>query len=289
MKPAFAALLFSTASAYAGVCHPGGGAGTGGGTTTSAPPVVVYDSDQYARHRHAPVEDDKCYDEPGDITGYRTCTKFGEWATNTRLPHLFVEVGMNMRHFGNSLADTTQSVTHGSETFQYRVVMPAGPGVRNIDTAITSDARVGVGLGHGMYVALDGELGGLTDPARAGTEMMTTGTYGSPEIAQGTDMMMAGTGVFGARGTTKHGAFGVEMAAGARSVRYAFDSAYHDCNQTNTITTTKGIVEARARGELWLGPWITAGATIGTSVIEQGDWLAGVYLGVHSQAFGGGR
>jgi hypothetical protein len=272
------------------VCHPNGGGGSGGtgGGSVQPAPVVVVDSDQYARRgRPVVVDDDKCYEETADINGYRHCTKFGDWATNTRIPRIFAEVGMNMRHFGNGLADSTQSVTHGAETFQYRIVMPAG--ARNVDTAITSDVRVGVGLPHGLYVAVDGELGGLSDPARAGTEMMTTGTYGSPEIAQGTDMMLAATGVVGARGTTRYGALGIEAAAGARSVRYAFDSAYHDCNQTTTITTTNAIVEARARAELWLGPWITAGATVGTSVISQGDWLAGVYLGVHSQAFGGGR
>ncbi len=119
--------------------------------------------------------------------------------------------------------------------------------------------------------------------------MMTTGTYGSPNVAQGTDMMMSGAGVVGMRGTTRRAAFGVEMAGGARSVRYAFDSAYHDCNTTTTITSTAAIVEARARGEVWLGPWLTAGATLGSSVITRGDWLAGIYLGVHTHSYDGSR
>jgi hypothetical protein len=288
-----ALLMLSTTSAYAGVCHPNGGGGNGGGGGStgvpSAPTHVVYDSDHaYVPRRHVSVDDaNKCYEETADINGYRNCTKFGEWATNTRLPHLFIELGMNMRHFGNGLNGGMQSVTHGAETFQYRIVMPQG--AHSVDTAVVSDIRGGVGLGHGVYVGIDAELGGLAAPAQAGTEMMSTGTYGSPEITQGRDMMLVMTGIVGVRGTTKHGALGVEAAGGVRSVRYAFDSAYHDCNQTTTIETNKAIVEARARAELWLGPWITAGATVGTSVISQGDWLAGVYLGVHSQAFGGGH
>lgn len=55
------------------------------------------------------------------------------------------------------------------------------------------------------------------------------------------------------------------------------------------ISQTRGIVEARARGELWLNPWITAGAIMGASVVDQGDWMAGLYVGFHSRAFAGGR
>lgn len=70
---------------------------------------------------------------------------------------------------------------------------------------------------------------------------------------------------------------------------YSFQSNYLACEQATSITAFAAIVEARARGELWLSPWLTAGVTLGTSVIEQRAWMGGLYLGVHTRAFGGER
>jgi hypothetical protein len=72
-------------------------------------------------------------------------------------------------------------------------------------------------------------------------------------------------------------------------VHYTFESSYHLSETSTTLVYNDGVVEARARGELWLSPWITAGATVGASVLDRGDWMAGVYLGVHSRAFAGSR
>jgi hypothetical protein len=35
--------------------------------------------------------------------------------------------------------------------------------------------------------------------------------------------------------------------------------------------------------------WFTFGAAVGANVLERGDWLAGLYLGLHSRAYGGTR
>ena len=34
---------------------------------------------------------------------------------------------------------------------------------------------------------------------------------------------------------------------------------------------------------------LTAGVTVGSNVLDRGDWMAGVYLGAHSRAFAGTR
>jgi hypothetical protein len=47
------------------------------------------------------------------------------------------------------------------------------------------------------------------------------------------------------------------------------------------------VLEARARGDLWITPWLTFGVVIGSSLIDRGDWLTGISLGTHTNAFDG--
>jgi hypothetical protein len=96
-------------------------------------------------------------------------------------------------------------------------------------------------------------------------------------------------GVVGVRAATGFGALGVELAGGLRAVSYSFHSSYHDCQQSTSINALAAVAEARARGELWLTPWLAAGATLGTSVLERNAWMGGLYLGIHSRAYGGDR
>ena len=74
-----------------------------------------------------------------------------------------------------------------------------------------------------------------------------------------------------------------------RTVSYSFQSSYHLCQQATSVMVFAPVAEARARGELWLSPWLTAGVTLGTSVLETHAWMGGLYLGVHTRAFGGER
>jgi hypothetical protein len=225
------------------------------------------------------------------VHGFRHCTKFGAWAANMRLPHLFVELGSSMRAFQSGLGDRTGMVQHGLEQFSYRVVMPTGGGADvSRDLAMTTAVRLGFGVPHHLYSALEVEIGGLVAPASATAEMTTTpGTYGSPDVTQGTSLVLGVAGVAGYRATGGRGSLAIEGAGGLRSVHYKFDSTYHECATSTTIVDNRTIVEARARAELWLNPWLTAGVTLGTNVLERDDWMAGIYLGAHSRAFAGGR
>jgi hypothetical protein len=72
-------------------------------------------------------------------------------------------------------------------------------------------------------------------------------------------------------------------------VRYKFASSYHDCDTDTTIVANRAVIEARARAEVWVSPWVTAGVSVGSNVLEKSDWMAGVFLGVHSRAFAGSR
>jgi len=78
-----------------------------------------------------------------------------------------------------------------------------------------------------------------------------------------------------------------ELAAGGRVVDYGFVSSYHDCLEQVWIERGGGIAEARVRAEHWVGARGSIGATIGTSFVDSGAWSAGVFLRMHSRAFGG--
>jgi hypothetical protein len=187
------------------------------------------------------------------------------------------------------LADQQTHVTFGNETFAYRVVSPQ-PSMHLTDVAVTTDWRASVDIGHGLYAGLEAELGGLAAPGAAMTEMTSSGgAYGDPQLSQGHGVVFGYYGVFGIRGNAKSAAFSLEMAGGGRTVMYDFDTAYNAGSQSSTITATTGVIEVRARAEVWLDPWITGGLTVGTSVLDRGEWLTGMYFGIHSRAFGGSR
>lgn len=280
-----AALAWIAQPGIAAADHCGGGGSSGdsssgssgggwsGGTVVYAPSGTV-------------VADPVCEDT-SEVVGYRRCKKFGAWGTDTRIPHVSFEGGVAVRQFGSLLDDQTGKVIHGSEGFLYRVVTPTES--RPVDTAVFSTLRAGVGLSHGLYSALEVGLGALAQPGRAAAEMMTTGPLGSPELAQRRGFVVDTIATLGLRGTSGAGGLGVELAGGVRAASYTFHSSYFSCEQDVSVRAVGPLAEARARGELWVNPWLTAGVTLGTSLIERGMWVGGLYLGVHSRAFGGGR
>ena len=67
-----------------------------------------------------------------------------------------------------------------------------------------------------------------------------------------------------------------------------FAKAGNDSN-ARAIVANRSVVEARARAELWVSPWLTAGVSVGSNVLEKNDWMAGLYFGIHSRAFAGTR
>ena len=223
-----------------------------------------------------------------DVHGYRHCTRFGAWGRNMRLPRIFFEAGTSMRSFPSALGGSTGSIQHGAEAFSYRVVMPTSDGAQR-DVAVMSNLRVGFGISRHLYSGLEIEFGGLASPASANAEMTSTGTFGSPNVEQQHGIVAGVAAIGGYRISGGRGSLAIEGAGGERSVSYHFASAYHDCETSSTITAMRTVVEARARAELWLSPWVTAGVSVGSNVLQQSDWNAGLYLGLHTRAFAGSR
>jgi hypothetical protein len=260
--------------AYAG-CHGGSGGGSSGGGGGHG-----------GGYSHGAGYTAACEDTT-DVVGLRHCSKFGAWSSNLRAPVIVIEAGAMLRQFPTLLDSQAGSVSHGVESFAYRVSQPTVR--RALDTAVLSTMRLSAALSHGLYTGLEVDLGGLTQTGQVGMEMMSTGVFGSPSLTQDRGFIIDSLGVVGVRGSTGFGGLGVELAGGLRAVSYSFHSSYHGCEESTSVRVFAPAAEARARGELWLGPWLTAGVMVGASILERSNFMGGLYLGVHSRAFGGGR
>lgn len=204
------------------------------------------------------------------------------------MPMIIIELGTSTRTFSSTSGERNGTLSHDGEQFSYRVVGPR-EGERSSDVAVVSSLRIGIGLRHGIYVAGDLELGGLVSPVASRAEMTTPGARGTPTISQNSAILMSGLAVVGAARAAGRGSFGVEVAGGVRTLSYKYESHYGACEQTDRITTSAPVLEARARASVWLTPMIIAGATLGASLIDHGSWMAGLHLGVQTHAFGGQR
>jgi hypothetical protein len=273
MKPAVlaAAALAALAVPDGRLAHAGcagvGGSGVGGGSSG---------------YLHAPT----ACDHDSSVVGLRRCQRFAAWAKNLEYPQFILEGGALVRRFPSLLGSQLGSVSHGVESFSYRMIQPAS--VRRFDTALLASLRATVDLSRAVYGGVELDLGSVF-PSQPATEMVSAGVFGSPDLQPRHGLLGDALGVAGVRVATGFGALGVELAGGVRAVSYAFRSSYHDCVQSTSVSALAAVAEARARGELWLTPWLTAGVTLGTSVVERNAWMGGLYLGVHSHAFGGDR
>jgi hypothetical protein len=283
MKILIAALcLSSSAAAYAGsTCHGGGGGGSSGSSSSGSSSSSYSDSSSYTSSEPSAPP---C-DASADIHGIRKCSRFGAWHLNLVVPRIVIEFGTNVRQAPSGLDATNGEVTHGDESFAYRVVMPA----RMDETMVTTTLRLGLINRHGLYGMMEGEIGGIVGGSGASTEMAATGTFGAPQLEQHGGLVVGGYAVAGARAALGRGTVAVELAGGLRARMYNFDSTYHGCETSSTVSVSRGVVDARVRGELWNGPWFALGATAGANLLERGDWMMGVYFGLHSRAFAGAR
>ena len=188
-----------------------------------------------------------------DVVGYRECPAFGEWGQAASDPYVFVQLGMNYRHF----------VHPGLSTASRR----AGPAPESTatDDAMTVDERLGFGIKHHLYAALDIEFG----------------NFGEFDSSSPTarDVVLDGMGSIGLRGSLGPLSVAVEAAGGGLAYTYPTDADYH----------TEAVLEARGRADVWLAPWFTLGAMAGSSLLRSGEWVGGIYVGFHTHAYADDR
>lgn len=193
-----------------------------------------------------------CIDS-SDVVGYRQCPAFGEWGQAASDPYVFVQLGMNLRHF-----------VHGMGNATARRAGPAPVGAKT-DDAMTVDERLGFGITHHLYAALDIEFGNF-------------GEFDS-NSATARDVVLDGMGSIGLRGSLGPLSLAVEVAGGGLAYTYPTDADYH----------TEPVVEVRGRADVWLAPWFTVGAMAGSSLLRSGEWVGGVYVGFHTHAYADDR
>lgn len=280
MKPAW--ICFAAALAAPALAHADADASIDMSSLPLGSYVVV-------AHAEAPA----CHDD-SDVIGYRTCTPFAPWSASPRTPPIFIETGVIVRRFKTLLDGQISSVTHGEQILSsFRASAGRSPsGVTAIapafDSAAMSTVRVGASLPHGLFTALEIDVGGITREGSSNAQDIASGVLSAPTIQRDGGVIVDSLATVGLRGTSSFGALGVEFAGGVRTVSYSFDSQFPSFAQSSTLTAVAPVAEARVRGELWLGPWVSAGVEVGTSVLEKNAWMGGVYLGVHTRAFSGG-
>jgi hypothetical protein len=283
--PAVALVVARAGVAEAGSCGGSSGGGSSSGGSSSGGSSSGGSSYSSSDSSSSSSSSTPACQDATDIVGYRKCTRFGRWAANPRVPMMILEIGTAVRSFSSPLGQRTGHVEHDGQQFSYRTIGPTPDAAIAHDSAMVSTLRLGFGLGHGLYVALDGELGGLTDQAGGGVEMTSAGALGTPSIRQRSAIVAGGLGVVGAHGNVGPALLGVELAGGVRNISYTYESHYLACEQSPSLSVATPLLEVRARASYWLSPFINVGASAGASLVDRGAWLAGIQLGFVSQAY----
>ncbi|MDB4963488.1 MAG: hypothetical protein JWP01_3487 [Myxococcales bacterium] len=202
-----------------------------------------------------------------------------------RLPHIIIELGTSVRAMPSLAGDRAGNVTHGQESFAYRTVSTPEVG---LDHEIMTSLRLGAGFARKFHALVEIEAGALVGAAPH-AEMTSSGTFGTPAIEDRGGVAINVAGVVGMTNRFGRGRLGVELAAGVRTVSYSYASSYHGCETTSSFSAAAPLLEARVHGETFLTPWISAGATVGTSMIDRGAWMGALTVGFHTRAFAGSR
>lgn len=217
--------------------------------------------------------------ETSDVHGHRRCTKFGSWGRPRGETPWFLEIGGAMRRFVSPLGERTGSLSHDGQQFSYRVVGPAARSRPVLSSVAVVEARGGVRLPYGLFVAGEGELGTLGDGS-VSPEVVSSVGRAMPDVRNAGVTMISGLGIVGWRAQADNLSLGLEAAAGFRAVTYHFDSSLRSCDTTSSLTTFEPVVEGRARVAYRVAADIALGATAGRSALDDA-WLAGLFVSLH--------
>jgi hypothetical protein len=220
------------------------------GVLSAAPAMVL--AEDFDDYSCCPLADERppCVADSTDVVGYRHCPRYGAWGASLLDPYVYVDVGMNVRHFASRSAAVAA-----------RSTSPV-PLSGNESQALTFDERIGYGITHSLYTAIDLELGNFDSSS-----------------ATDSDVLFAGLASLGMRVGLGPIALAGEMTGGAMESSYPSQTSVH----------FEGILEARARADLWLAPWFSVGGVIGESLLDHRDWMAGVFIGFHTWGYAGDR
>lgn len=194
----------------------------------------------------------------GGIVGRRSCPPYGMWGAALESPYVLIRIGVNMRRLARAPGPAQNAA---AERSSQPTPTPLPPDIGGADDSYSIAESINIATSQISYIGFEVEISPTADenlPAGART------------FAAGAQLL------FGLHGGTHFLKLGAELAAGYRVV----DTKY-------SYTDDEPVLEARAHGDLWLTPWLTAGAMLGTSVLDRGEWVSGIQLGFHTYAYGG--
>jgi len=279
-----AILLAALLVARVDVALAGSTCGSSGGGGSSSSSSSSSDSDSSYSSSDSSSSTPVCRDTT-DVVGYRECTRFGTWGSNLKIPALIVQLGTAVRSAPSLAPSDTGSFQHEDESFAYRTIAPPDA---EIERQLVMTLRMGVGIGRSIYTAIDLEAGPIVSGPTA-TAISSSGTYGTPTVTQSRGFAFNAAAVVGVAHRIGNGRLGVEAAGGVRAASYTIESTYFHCETSTMVSGAAPLLEARTSYELWLSPFVSAGAMLGASVIDRGAWMGGINIGFHSRAFGGSR
>ena len=198
---------------------------------------------------------DKCL-EQSEFVGHRDCSRFGLWGAAREGPYVFAAVGFSVRRLPRPSARANAQTTNPVSA---RMLEPPPEG--GADSSVGYVERLSVALWRPIFVGLEAEIG-FSD------------TAGSDPNAR--SVFTAGVGIVGLRIGTGPFVIGAELAGGGRVIE----------SDLGTQLTGEPVLEARVLADLWLSPWLTIGGALGTSLLDRGDRMCGLYIGIHSYSFG---
>ena len=205
-----------------------------------------------------------------DYVGHRVCkSRYGTWATPMRVAPMYLDWGIASRTLTVPVTATAVPlVPRAMGTGSHRLAA----------SAVTTHVRFGMGILHGIYIGTELEVGTVSsDGVR----------LAGGEATPGASVFVGGYFVTGVRGAIGRVSLSTELAAGARSVQL---QAVDRAGTTGPAPATgQGVVEARVRAELWISPWVSGGAVLGTSLVDRNETMVGGFLSFHTRAFGGDR
>lgn len=162
-----------------------------------------------------------------------------------------LELGLNTRHYAASAPE--QGVAFRSSVGEPETGQPEG-------TAVTTSLRFTGKTRYNTFLGVEAEMGAML--GRAGSNV--AGAYG----------------VAGLRNDLGALRLAAELVAGRRWIRYDLDGG---------TDPTRMVAEPRVRADLWLAPQVTLGGAVGATLGDDAVWMAGIYVGLHSQPYAATR
>lgn len=225
-------------------------------------------------------DDEPACEEVSEVVGHAMCRRFGDWDAGGR-PAIRFSAGTSFHRLPVSALSFSGSAEHAdAPMMSYRVIGEQG----ELASGGSLDLQVTAGLGRHLYAGIEGSFGALAT-SRLASPISSAGLAVEP----GSLIYLSGSALAGA--AVSAGDFRVrgELGVGIRAVGLTVETRHDDCVASSTSYSSAALVRPRLAAERWLSPWISAGASVATNLLQRGETSVGVFIGGHLRAFDAAR